>query len=122
MGNMQSWDWNSKAYVDAPGCDFLTAGFSCKDLSSLVKDRDDWACYINSYLSAFLEDTTGEMPKPPQGSTLPALLGLLKYVMVHQPSLILMENAVKAEAVINALRAFLEKLGYAFAYTKQALC
>ena len=62
------------------------------------------------------------MSKPPQGATLPTLLGLLKYVMVHRPSLIMMENVVKVEAVINVLRAFLEKLRYAFANKKQALC
>ena len=101
MGSGQGWDWISKTYVDIPGCDVLTACFSCKDLSSFVKDRDDWACYINSYLRAFLQDPTGEMPTAPKGSTLPSLLGLIKYILVHRPSLILMENVMRVEAVID---------------------
>ena len=103
MGNEANADWISDDLRQVPDSDVLVTGFSCKDLSAFVANRDEWATYINDVLAVMLGDPYGILPEAPQGSTLPTLLGVIRYCLVHRPRKVILENVDKIMAIMEIL-------------------
>lgn len=88
MGCPSAFDKLSQSYQKVPPCEILSAGFSCKDLSRLNKNRGMLRQIIMKYV---------RLQKMPDGeddigTTTQTLLGVLLYVDVHRPAVLLLEN------------------------------
>ena len=56
--------------------------------------------YIRDAITAYIEDMDKETPSY-EGTTLPTLIGSMKYIYHHRPQFILMENVIGANGLIE---------------------
>jgi site-specific DNA-cytosine methylase len=96
MGEETGMDVCSRQEVTIPRCDIVYVGFSCKTFSFLNQNR------ANSEYANALRDRTGSSGK--------TFGGLVEYVRVHRPTLIIMENVPSLVAGQQGKRN-LEELG-----------
>ena len=116
MGKEIAWDWVSEMAQEVPDSDISVIAFSCKDLSALSMDSDLKAAYVMAVLQRFMENPDAPLMEPLEGSTLPTLIGGLKYVAKHRPLIVVMENVIKVKELLPIIQKFLEELGYCFGH------
>jgi site-specific DNA-cytosine methylase len=116
MGETRTHDWVTGTSQDIPPVDILTAGFSCKDLSSLNAKKTELLKEIQRVLVSFLNMTEKEImayAKTNDASTTALTLGgVLRYLYKHNPSLALLENVPEFLKIIDTVKELLARRGY----------
>ena len=114
FGNARCQDWCSKTMkdLDVPS-EFADAEFSCKDLSSLSERQSAMIPYI---VKALMDVDRSTMRMPPdfemEGSTLPTLLGVMRYLLINRPALVFLENVAQCRSIWPQLLDLFHHLGY----------
>ena len=118
MGQDRAPVWFLPGLHEIPECSIMTGGFSCKDLSKLSKDESDMVLYVIDCLERFLKtgDCLDKDGKPLKGTTLPTLMGIVKYLYKHRPDLVLLENVVGVIKIIHLLKLIVRAAGYIMTY------
>ena len=107
--------------VGVPPCDLFISGWSCKDLSLMsCNSGEEMTDYIRNAITAYIEDMDKETPAY-EGTTLPTLIGSMKYIYHHRPQFILMENVIGANGLLDLIGQFFVRCGYQYWHT-QDLC
>ena len=117
MGDDMAYEWNAGKYLEVPDVDLLTLRFSCKDFSLLNANCVEMTDYVLRMLQACVESDTLETDESLRGSTLPTLLGSLRYVKRRRPAMVFMENVEKAILVCPLLTQIFASFGYLFTWT-----
>ena len=100
--------------------DLLVSGWSCKDLSTMSTNAgQEMTEYIMNMLQKFMDDPAQLEGVELEGSTLPTLIGCLKYIDVHRPRGVLMENVQGCEQLMPLLRQWLMARKYEVFSTTQ---
>ena len=103
--------------VAIPDCDVLSAGFSCKDLSSLSTKRSERFQSILTELETCLTASEGDIIKaledPKGSSTALTLGGVLRYIERHRPLCVILENVKDGFArTMEPVQKKLQHFGY----------
>lgn len=116
MGCKAAEDLVSGDMMDIPSCDLLSAGFSCKDLSSLSANKQDRfdsiVAEIRSCLTASLPEIHEKIKDKQAGTTALTLGGVLRYIDKHRPPMLILENVLDFEKIVEMVQDLLGGLGY----------
>ena len=114
FGNARCHDWCSKTMkdLDVPS-EFADAGFSRKDLSSLSEKQSAMIPYIAKALTD-VDRSTLRMPADfkMEGSTLPTLLSVMRYLIINRPALVFLENVAQCRSIWPQLLELFHHLRY----------
>ena len=105
MGQVLADEWVSDKPQEVPATDFVTIGFSCKDMRKINANSKDMVGYILSILTSFDADVDHcdrRGDEKINGSTAPTLIGCLRYVASHRPSIVMLENVPKVRILLQA--------------------
>ena len=116
MGQDTALEWSSEDFVQIPECDVLDLGFSCRDLSGMNTLVNEMTAYVIRTLTQFIKDPDAELPDL-EGTTIPTLLGALRYVLARRPAIVCMENVSNVMVIIDLLKAFFGGINYSFMWT-----
>ena len=122
MGQPVASEWASATLKNVPEVDILEFGFSCKDLSGLNLASSRMQGYVADVFQQFLQhlkDPGIAMPSELEGTTLPTLLGALKYICAQRPMVAISENVSNVECLIPLLKEFYNMCGYTFWWSKR---
>ena len=94
------------------GAEIVVCGFNCRDWSNMAKYSSEMITYITHCLKLLAENLTKDLPEPAQGSTLPTLIGLIKYILRQRPPVVV--NWASTPQVFQAIRNMLLRVCFLF--------
>ena len=97
---------NNGILTGVPSCDLFISGWSCKDLSLMsCNSGEEMTDYIRDAVTAYIDDMNKATPAY-EGTTLPTLIGSMKYIYQHRPQFVLMENVIGANGLLDLIGQF----------------
>lgn len=117
MGFSKAMCQISHQSIAIPDCDVLSAGFSCKDLSSLSTKRNERFSSIvkelDTCLTASEIDIIRALEDPNASSTALTLGGVLRYIEKHRPVCVVLENVKDGfSKIMDPVQQKLREFGY----------